>query len=368
MMMTTSAPVRIRDFVAEVARHFQDLPESEQSDLLDDLEQHLTELAADDPEALEQELVDPATYAAELRRSAGLSDLARADLQPSRRRRLRQRIEAKVDQANELPLVQEWREFLPHLRPAWWVVRGWVLAVAAAQVTVGGPWWRHVPVPGRHVVGLLVAMAAITVSVRLGRDQRDDTRPWRVVDVAARVVLALGLIQAITSGMATEYVTISEAEAPWEPPVLRHPDGEPITNLYLFDADGDPVEDVFVYDGVGRPVEIGDLEDAGFEDIDTVYPRNSDGTPLTNRYPLEQYLIEFGEPATAEATREYIPDRQPRTTPDVNLPSSTSVGSARDGGPASSSTPTSEPAQTPTPSETDTTDPTPSASPSPSGS
>lgn len=354
-MMATSAPVRIREFIADVARYFQDLPEPEQRDLLDDLQQHLMELAADDPEALDHELVDPSVYAAELRRSAGLSDLEEADLRPSRVRLVRNGISERVDRINQQPAVQEVREFLPHLRPAWWVVRGWVLTVAAAQLTAGGPWWRHVPVPGRHVVGLLLALGVIAFSVRLGRDDRDDSRPWRVVDVAARAALALGVFQALTGGMAVEYVTYAEAEAQWEPPVLRHPDGEPITNLYLFDADGEPVEDVFVYDGVGRPVEIGDLAEVGFEDLDTVYPRSADGTPQTNRYPLEQYVIQHDESTTGEE-HVYIPDREPRTAPDAVVPSTS--------GPGAASEDDVEPSATPTPSETDS----PSAKDAPSGS
>ena len=239
--MTTTTD-RIQDFLDQVAEHFSDLPGPERDDLLDDLRQHLVELADDDPDGLDLELVAPASYAAELRRSAGLPDPAGAA--PARRSwlavpdRIRDAAGRRLAAARRRPAVQEVQDFLPHLRPAWWVLRGWVLVVAASHFVSGGPWWLHVPVPDRSFIGLVVAAAAVAVSVRLGRDDRDHTRTWRAVDVSARVVLAVGLVQAVTTGVLVEYVSVSEAGEPWQPPVLRHPDGEPITNLYLFDEQG----------------------------------------------------------------------------------------------------------------------------------
>lgn len=362
--MTTTTD-RIEVFLDEVAGHFGDLPEAERHELLDDLQQHLAELAADDPEALDLELVDAGAYARELRRSAGLPVAATVGARRRWWSRWRERVDARLAALASRPQVREVRAFLPALRPAWWVARGWVLVAVTAQLVSGGPWWRHVPIPDRSPVGLLLALAAIAVSVRLGRDGRDDTRTWRAVDVAARVALVIGVLQALTTGLAIEYVTVSEAEQPWQPPVLRHPDGEPITNLYLFDAQGRPVEDVFVYDGAGKPVDIGQLDEAGFGHIDSVYPRSPDGTPLVNRYPLEQYVVEEPAAGGEVATGRTLPEREPRRTPTVVLPDGTRAGGdATDGSSPTSPAPTTSssatPSPTPTPSPTGSTSPRPS--------
>lgn len=155
----------------------------------------------------------------------------------------------------------------------------------------GGPWWRHVPVPGRSLFGLLAVAVAAAASVRMGRDARDRSRLWRVADLAAGFAVVVIAFQALTGSPALPYVEV--VHETWEPPVLRHPDGEPITNLYPFDAQGNALDGVYIYDGAGRPVEIGDLAASGFEDIETAHPRDTSGNPVTNRYPQEQYTVQY---------------------------------------------------------------------------
>jgi hypothetical protein len=294
--MTTATPAiadRVRDFVAAVGEHFADLPDAEREELLGDLEQHLTELAAEAPDVLETELGDPAAYAAELRAGAGLSEGGRK--RPGRIARLttttRDRVRAVVDHARMTPL----HEFLPMLRPAWWIVRAWSLIVVLALLVDGGTqlWARHILVPGRNMLGLAALVAAVAFSVRAGMAGNDDGRVWRTVNRLAAFAVAVIVWIALTAApVETAYVeTYSDAGAPYG--LLTHPDGEGITNLYVYDAEGTLLQDVFVYDGGGRPVEIGPETDDWYG-IRSEPRSDAAGRVIGNLYPIVQY-VEDGE-------------------------------------------------------------------------
>lgn len=339
MTPTTDAPERVRDFVHEVGRYFDDLPDNERVELLEDLEHHLLELEAEGEDSLEYELVDPAQYATELRHSAGLPERAEAAPHAGPWARTVDRLQERFDRARERPAVGEVLGFLQELRPAWWVVRGWAIVVGVAMTLEGGHWSRHVPVPGRSLLGLLALSAAVVASVKLGRQGSDRARPWRILDVAAGIAVAAIALHALTANPDATYVEVHQ-EA-WQPPVLQHPDGEPITNLYLFDEDGNALQGVYVYDGVGRPVEIGDLGMAGFGHIDSVYPRDALGNPLTNRYPIQQYVVDEDESGR---------DRAPRPTPEVAPPVTTVDQDEREERPSPEDEAEVSPAEGPSPS------------------
>lgn len=310
MTTTTIATERLRGFIAEVARHFDDLPEADRAELLDDLEGHMLELAAEDDASLEHELTDPAVYAAELRHSAGLPERTEGEARGGRLHDLAERVRTRIERMGERPAAREFLDFLPLLRPAWWVVRAWAMLVITAWVLSGGGWSRHAIVPWHNLLGLAALFAAIVFSVRAGRAGRDRTRPWRVLDAGAAFAVVVLAVNALTASPSVEHVFVSDgtvSDETFQPSVLRHPDGEPITNLYLYDRDGMPLEDVLVYDGIGRPVEIGQLGDAGFDGIDTIYPRDEVGTPITNQYPLEQFSIDSDEFGNPTRTRREVP-------------------------------------------------------------
>ena len=290
--MTTATPAitdRVRDFVAAVGEHFTDLRDVDREELLGDLEQHLTELAAEAPDVFETELGDPAAYAAELRAGAGLTE--GGSTRPGRIARLtttvRDRVQAVVDHPRMAPL----HEFLPMLRPAWWVVRAWALIVVLALLMGGGTqvWAHHILVPGRNVVGLLALVAAVAFSVKAGMAGTDNGRGWRLVNRIAAFALAVIVWIGLTAApLETVYVeTYSDVGAPYG--LLTHPDGEGITNLYVYDAEGTLLRDVFVYDGGGRPVEIGPDTDEWFA-IRTEPRIDAAGRVIGNLYPVVQYV------------------------------------------------------------------------------
>jgi hypothetical protein len=285
---TATITERVRDFVAAVGEHFLDLPDAERHELLTDLEQHFTELAAEAPDVLEAELADSAAYAAELRAGAGIGEKSKGSGRVARLRRgARDRVRAVLDHPRTAPL----HEYLPMLRPAWWIVRAWALVVVVALLFQGGTeWWpRHILIPGRNLVGLVALMAAVAVSVRAGMAGTDQGRVWRIANRVAGFAVAVVAWVALTAAPGQ---TIYVESYPYESPphgLLTHSDGEGITNLYVYDAEGRLLEDVFVYDGSGRPVEIGPETD-DYYGIRSEPQIDADGRIVANVYPIVQYV------------------------------------------------------------------------------
>lgn len=356
----------IPTFLDALEPYFDDVEPRERADLLEDLEAHLRELEAEGDDELATILADPAAYADELRRSVGLSGSGATSA--GRGARLGAWLRARPAAVTRHPWGAALVGFLPELRPAWWVVRGWVAVTALALVLNGGPIWRHVPVPWRHPLGLVLGIAAVVVSVRAGRSGVDRSRAGRVANGAlgvAAVVLGLGLL----GGPPVEFVEVPHAvgaDAFGEPPVLRHPDGEPITNLHLFDVEGRALTQVLVYDGAGRPVEIGDLAALGWDDIETDYPRDRRGTQVRNLYPLQQFVSPQEPPGTGTGTG--VATRVPRAAPEVSIPP-LPVPDAVDGATGTTTGPTAAPTAGADPTVDPTADPTngPTTAPEPTG-
>lgn len=304
-----SDTVTVRDEVGAYAdavlRELADLPEAERADLVDDLEQHLAEVAAEGEGSLAAQLGAPETYAAELRASAGLSAFAAPH--HSWRAQLRASAEQAGVRLRSLPGAAAVLDFLPELRPAWWLVRGPLLVLLVVVIQGLG-----------LGVSLLVPMAAAAAaSVALGR--RGVRGHLRAAVTVANVIagwFGLWLLLMLLGG-GLGSAAAAEGYAPMPVPVtspfLTHPEGEPITNLYVYDANGRQLEDVYVYDGGGRPVEVGPIDAAVIPELETDYERAADGTPLTNRYPLDQYLRSFDE-----ADGSVV--RRPRPAPEVTIP------------------------------------------------
>lgn len=346
-MTTPTATDEIRDFVDEVAAYFDDLPAEDRRELLEDLEQHLRELAVEDEPALATELTSPEGYADELRRSAGLPERGGRSVRWPRWRRWVEHTGGRLERLTQQPQVAAVLEFLPQLRPAWWIVRAWALLVLGAIAFGGGMWYEHVPVPGPSALGLLALAGGVALSVKAGLDGTDQSRPWRVVNAVAGIAAVMLFLEVATVGPQVQYVSVVDEE--WEPPVLRHPDGEPITNLYLYDLDGEPLTDVLVHDGLGRPVEIGDLSAAGFEDIETVYRRDRFGVPIRHLYPLEQYLV--------EGDVQDEPERRPRPDPLVTTDAEPAGPDGQQPSPSPDPDPTASPGPDPGPGSSPTAAP-----------
>jgi hypothetical protein len=288
-------------YASAVRAAFADLPAPDRELLLEDLEDHLQEVAAEAGGPLEERLGRPEAYAAELRASAGLPAPG-ADRRPRARGRLRRSRVARGlaglwTAALGNPAGRAVVGFLPELRPAWWVVRGYLavqaVSVALSLLSTDG---LSFPVPqlfGSRVLGLLATAAAVAGSVALGRRGPTTRRARRltVLGNAALGLFALALLAELGSSEAAgdlyqpEWVTAYTEPAPG----LRA-DGKEISNIFPFDAEGKPLQGVYLVDQDGDPVV------ATHTDNDLLEPRvplDRDGNRVDNRYPQEQYQFDL---------------------------------------------------------------------------
>ena len=298
--MNTTVDGDVARYAAAVRAAFADLPAPDREALLEDIEDHLVEVAAEPGGPLEERLGPPETYAAELRAWAGLPAPGAA-----RRRRLRasgpgRRLQRLVAAAAAHPAGRAIVDFLPELRPAWWVLRGYLVvqlaSVGLSYLFAGDGLSFPLPtILGSQVLGLLVVAAAVVGSVALGR-RGTATRQGRRLTVAANVALGLFALFLFGDPGATRY----PAEASYDQyvvsgaypePGLRN-NGHEVSNIFPFDAKGRPLEGVELYDQDGAPL-VATHEDN--PELEPRLPLDEHGNAIANRYPQEQYQV---DPAT----------------------------------------------------------------------
>ena len=265
--MSTTTTADVEAYAARVRTALGDLAAADRDDLLADLEDHLAEVAAEGP--LDELLGTPAAYAAELRSSAGLPAGAGG-------RRRWQGLAAQ-------PWLRSTLDFLPELRPGWWVARGGLLAWIASL-------WFGAGLPGLAMLAVLL----VPVSVVLGR--REASEPWlRWAGPAASIaiaVVALFFTSAILTGGAD----------PQPYPVQDSSGLSGVTNLHPYDRDGRPLTDVQLYDQDGRPVELtGDADSSG-NLLTRVSRTTADGVVVGNVYPQQQRSEVYESDGTTRQT------------------------------------------------------------------
>ena len=174
--MNTTAQDDITGYVDAVRAALADLPAATRDELIEDLPEHLAEVKADGAGSLIDRLGTPEAYAAELRSTAGFvggfpdppdGPDRLAELRDTALRQLRT-ADVKVG-----PLLGYARasEFLALLRPAWWLLRGYLAAmvVAWALDDSGQPQGLLPRIGGSEVVAGLMLAGVILGSLWLGR-------------------------------------------------------------------------------------------------------------------------------------------------------------------------------------------------------
>lgn len=267
-------------YAAAVRAALSDLAPDEREVLLEDLEQHLAEVRAESDAPLTSRLGSPDAYARELRAAYGAPGHARRRRFP----RIRRTVGVAVSRLTASKSYQAVREYLPELRPAWWVLRAYLVVLVLA-VMFRGDQTIH-PIPNPFTSGGLVetiAMAfAVVISIKLGRwsGRPERTAHWPLY--AANAVVAFsGLLALGTMSTLPDWIAYSGQVQDGMPNAYA---AGPTTNLYPYSADGKPLDGVLIYDQDGRPVII----DASGYGIITEYPTGADGQPITNEYPLRQ--------------------------------------------------------------------------------
>jgi len=299
-------------YAAAVRDALSDLPAAKRDLVLEDLEDHLAEVAAESELPLASRLGPPEEYAAELRAAYG------AGHQPPRLRfpRTRRLLRRTLYQLSGWRTYQAVRDYLPELRPAWWVLRAY-LAVIVLAVMLRGDQTIH-PIPNPFTSGgileLIAMAAAIVFSIKLGRwsSRRNDGLSWPLragnAMVALSGLIALGSMSTLPTWADTYSANsgMPDAYAPG-----------PITNIYAFTVDGRPLESVLLYDQDGRPLVI----DASGYGIISNYPAAADGQPITNEYPLTQTRMDG---SGIVPPRVAVPPAVPSPSPSPSPPASPS--------------------------------------------
>ncbi|MBO3750747.1 hypothetical protein J5X84_32120 [Streptosporangiaceae bacterium NEAU-GS5] len=256
------------EYAQAVRDALADLPEAERDELLEDLDDHLADIAAESETPLEERLGSPEAYAAELRAAyepesgnAGAGDTRPSPARRGQRRGLRRGLAGLPLRAHERMLgLTAYRQavaFLPDLRPAWWVFRGYALAVLGLSLV------EQPQIVPSHIVGWLFALGAIWISVWLGmRTMAGEprSRSWRAVLFITNAAAALALLSGVAMGAAAAdedgYPGFSQDRQVALAIKYESGFGGEVYNIVPYAADGTPLHGVRLYDQDGRPIRL----------------------------------------------------------------------------------------------------------------
>ncbi|MCA1824323.1 MAG: hypothetical protein ABR520_02760 [Mycobacteriales bacterium] len=349
-MTRTPAATPIADsvvrYVAAVRAELADLPDDERTELTEGLEAHVTDVAAESAEPLEHRLGTPAEFASELRTAAGLP--AVGDVDPARRglvNRLAdsgaaQRVEGAYARLVRHPTARAVQQFLPELRPGWWVLRGYLVVLLLGMATTD--WNRRTfPVPtvvNEQGFGVIALAIAIPASIAWSRHAR-AVSTLRAATVVANIAVVLFALHAFDNGFIPRYASTYYLPVGASP---HYPGLDGVTNIYPYDVQGHPLDNVLLYDQHGNPIdELVDSTASGLPILRT-FPHTLDGQPVTNLFPYLQSVI---DPATGqEIGREQRPKVMPPQLAPTPSPAATPSASPK---PTARPTTTTRPAAKP---------------------
>jgi hypothetical protein len=277
----------VANYAERVRAALGDLPPATRDELLEDLPEHLAEVAAEGEGSLVDRLGPPEVYAAELRAAAG------APLRPRRnmddrvdevmrdvRARLRA-VDVGVGPAIGYPAASD---FLRLLRPAWWVLRGYIVAMAIAYAGNGESIGLLPRLGGSTLASLLTLGLFVVGSIWLGRHGRLSGR-WSRIALGGATALA-GVIALAALADFDELVRDGRhyEQVYYDNPLNR------IQDVYIYDQNGNLVDGVRLFDQDGQPLRFG-FERCGPNDRDNL-----------GVYPLCPGLQPFGTPDVATPT------------------------------------------------------------------
>jgi hypothetical protein len=332
---------QITAYVEGVRAALSGLPDATRDELLEDLPEHLAEVAADDVGTLTDRLGPPSVYAAELLASAGYvggfpdPPASRTDHLAEIRETTLRRLRIVDVKAGPVFGYERASDFLILLRPAWWVLRGYLAAMVLAWTLDGGaqPIGLLPRIGGSEVVALVLLGGSVWASIWLGRRSLQLAKGPKYALWAGSAVLVLvamaGFLNADSSTRSTYYTDVN------------------------YDDPYGHVRDVFVYDEQGRLIDGARLFD-------------QDGQPLRLGDPYCGYAYTEEAEAIERSTYPYCPENAPFRMPGAE----DAVPAAPSRSAPSGSAPTDPAAPESPPSEPTPTDRAPSASvrPAPSPS
>ena len=274
--MNGTSTDEITAYVAAVRAALAGLPEATRDELLEDLPEHLAEVAADDVGTLVDRLGPPSVYAAELLAGAGYVG-GFPDPPPKRDQvaELREAVlrVARVVDDRTGPLLGHVRasEFLRQLRPAWWVLRGYLAAMVLAAILddSGQPIGLLPRIGGSEVVALLLLAAAVLGSIWLGRRSAGLTKGAAYALYAGTAVLVLvalaGFLNADSSTRGSYYSDVN-----YDNPYSH------VEDVFVYDGQGRLIEGARLFDQNGQPIRLGNAYCPGVDEYSDVTPAVDD--------------------------------------------------------------------------------------------
>jgi hypothetical protein len=265
-------------YMAGVRAALVGLPEATRAELLEDLPEHLAEVLAEGTGTLVERLGTPEAYAAELRATAGFvggfpdpprtqsawatTDEVKENFRDMFGSTLRQLRRADV-KAGPVIGYAKVSDFLLLLRPAWWVLRGYLGAMALAfmlndQSSDMGLLPR---IGGSDIIALVLLVGGIIVSIMLGKrpSPRTTWGKWALWSGTTLLVLFAwsGFLTADSNNRHPGYSDVGSYDA------------NPYSNVqdvYVYDSQSNLVQNARLYDQDGSPIQLGNSD---CTDIDT---------------------------------------------------------------------------------------------------
>lgn len=265
----------------------------DREELLEDLDDHLAEIAAESDLPLEDRLGPPSVYAEELMAAYG----GRAESRRKRRTTPREWVSLAHAAMMRHGSYRSFAGFLPELRPGWWVLRGYLLAMLLLSVA------DHARLAPQSLADWALVAAAVCVSVWFGRRRRGRALGLlaSAANVAGALALFFGLVTAASWNNGADHGGFMAEPSPnvYVQPASSFNE---VYNIKPYAKDGSPLTDVYLYDQDGKPV-ITSPEEYGYT-VD-----RSCGEPILNRYPLplvpqEGIVTETAAPAPTCPTTE----------------------------------------------------------------
>ncbi|XVU26405.1 HAAS signaling domain-containing protein [Actinoplanes sp. CA-054009] len=256
--MNITAQDEIADYVAAVREALAGLPDATRDELLEDLPEHLAEVRAEGTGTLVERLGTPSAYAAELRATAGFvggfPDPPRGKWVTAAE--IRAKVQPALDKADVKvgPLIgyPKASDFLVLLRPAWWVLRGYLVAMALAMIlddSSGNP--GLLPrVGGSDVIALILLAVCVAGSILLGK-RGVQLSQW------PRWALYSGTTVLVIFGLAGFTTADNNVRQPGFSDVSSYQETNPIHDLFVYDEKGTLVQNARIFDQEGNAVQFG---------------------------------------------------------------------------------------------------------------
>lgn len=310
-MTTSTVAPEISAFAQGVREALSDLPADEVDDLTDGLEADLAESLAED---LRRTLPDPVAYAAELRLAAGLpapTVAIKRGVMSGLRDGWRETSDAIGVTVRRNPVLVSLLEFAEVLRPAWWIFRSWIATwlIAAFFGMERGYWFDGISWM------LFAALAVVSVQWGRGRWTFRGVSSLVVIGNVIAVVALLPLLNAAQSwgGGDTYYY----GDGTEQDLIGVYLNGEPVTNIFGYDASGRPLDGVQLFDQDGNPLAtaVAGADGCLEEDCNTsglwAPSTLQNGTVAWNVFPMKMVKAEDVDGLGLKAVQGAEPENRP---------------------------------------------------------